>query len=117
MEKEQTNSKEDILKMIKADGFQPKWMLDPQGYFLIRINREKQLIEVGYCKTNNQIIKIITGKTPEDIMYKIIDLGYLSLLNHAAYLGKELQKAYIALNYNFGYCQDSKLFEQKNELS
>ncbi|MBI2145829.1 DUF4346 domain-containing protein [Candidatus Woesearchaeota archaeon] len=101
--------KEEIKEAIDADGFRQKWVLDPAGYFLIRINPEQQMIEVGHCTNEHKLIRIIKGKTPEEIMYKIIDEGWVSLLDHAAYLGKELQKASIALHYNFKYCQDSEL--------
>jgi len=94
---------------IDTIGFKQNWLLDPKGYFLIRINKEAQTIEVGHCLENNQVKTKITGKTPEEIMYKIIDLNLLSLLDHAAYLGKELQKAHTALKHNFHYTQDSKL--------
>ncbi|MDP2925993.1 MAG: DUF4346 domain-containing protein [Nanoarchaeota archaeon] len=97
------------MEEIDANGFKQKWNLDPKGYFLIRINREKKIIEVAHCLKNNEIIRIIIGKTPEEIMYKIIDEGHISLLDHAAYLGKELQKAHIALIYDFEYIQDSDI--------
>lgn len=97
------------MEEIDATGFEQKWVQDPNGYFLIRINREKQIIEVGHCLKNNQVITLIKGKTPESIMYKIINQGYISLLDHAAYLGKELEKAFIALKYDLDYCQDSEL--------
>ena len=97
------------MKVIDASNFKKKWILDPKGYFLIRINKEKQTIEVGHCKKNNQVLTIITGKNPEEIMYKIIDCGFVSSLDHAAYLGKELQKAYFALKFGLEYVQDSEL--------
>ena len=94
---------------IDATGFNQNWILDPKGYFLIRINKEAQTIEVGHCIENNQVKTKITGKTPEEIMYKIIHENLISLLDHAAYLGKELQKAHTALKYNINYIQDSEL--------
>ena len=94
---------------INASNFEQKLNLDPEGYFLIRINNDTQTIEVGHCQENNQIKTKITGKTPEEIMYKIIDLNLVSLLDHAAYLGKELQKAHTSLKQNRRYVQDSEL--------
>lgn len=101
---------EEVEEEIDASGFQQKWVLDKKGYFLIRIDQKNKLLEVGHCTTNNKLIRIIRGKTPECVMYKIIDLGSLELLDHAAYLGKELQKAYIALKHGFNYRQDSELY-------
>ncbi len=106
-----------IKAEIKADGFEQRWILDPQGYFLIRINRFEECLEVGHCSTSNQLVHVIKGRTPESIMYKIIDQGYLSLLDHAAYLGKELQKAYLVLKYGpkygFVYEQDAELRQER----
>jgi len=101
------------MEEIDASGFDQKWQLDPKGYFLIRIDRNSQTIEVGHCLENNNVLRVIKGKTPEEIMYKVIDQNLISLLDHAAYLGKELQKAYIALKYNLEYIQDSEI---KNNL-
>jgi tetrahydromethanopterin S-methyltransferase subunit A len=102
-------------KIINAKGYQQKWKQDPKGYFLIRINRIENVIEVGYCVATNNPEKIIKGDNPESIMYKIIDEGFISLMDHAAYLGKELQKAYIALQYDMEYIQDNDL--KKENLS
>ena len=58
-----TNSKKDsidgvfykinkkIEKRITAKYHKIKdWVMDPKGYFLIAIDREKKLLRVGYCK-------------------------------------------------------------------
>ena len=96
------------------NGFEQKWVQDPKGYFLIRVNKRRKCIEVGHCSNKHKLIHAIRGKTPESIMYKIIDLKWVSLLDHAAYLGKELQKAHFALNNpKWVYCQDSKLVKKK----
>lgn len=105
---------EEVKEEIDASGFQQKWVLDPKGYFLIRINKEEQMLEIGQCINDHKLVRVVKGKTPEEIMYKIIDLGAMSLLDHAAYLGKELQKAYTAMKFGFVYVQDSKL-EKREE--
>lgn len=97
------------MEEIDIFNFKQNWKLDPKGYFLIKINRDKKIIEVGHCLENNNVLKVFKGKNPEEIMYKIIDENIITLLDHAAYLGKELQKAYIALNHGFKYTQDSNL--------
>lgn len=97
------------MEEIRAFDFKQNWLQDPKGYFLIRINKKSNTIEVAHCLKNNQVLRVIMGRNPEEIMYKIIEQGYVSLLDHAAYLGKELQKAYFALKYNCEYIQDSEL--------
>ena len=83
--------------------------MDPLGYFLIRINRKTQVIELGYCRKDNIIEIIVTGKTPQEIYVTAIKEGLLLRIDHTAYLGKELQKAYLTIKYNLNYVQDSEL--------
>jgi len=102
--------KKEIKEEIDASGYDQKWIMDLKGYFLIRIIQEKKQIEVALCTPKNVMTHIITGDTPESILYKIVDLGFVSRLDHAGYLGKELQKAYLALHdSNYTYIQDSPL--------
>jgi len=86
-------TKENNIKTIDASGFEQNWKLDPKGYFLIRINKKTKEIEIGHCTDKPKPKTLIKGKLPEEIMYKTIELGLINSLNHAAYLGKELQKA------------------------
>ena len=51
----------------------------------------------------------ITGKNATNIFNTIIREGLISSQQHAAYLGKELYKAEIAINYNLNYVQDKEL--------
>jgi len=83
------------------------WAQDPRGYFLIRI--KNGFIELGYCKKNNVIEVIIRGETPQEIYFTAIKRGLVKRLDHAAYLGKELQKAYLAMKYKLDYVQDDPL--------
>ena len=105
------NAKEDKnMKLIKGKYDDLKdYKYDIKGYFLIRINKATKEIEVGHCKQNNIILTKITGKRASDIYFSIIKAGLVSRLDHAAYLGKELTKAEIALNYNLDYVQDEPL--------
>ncbi|MBN2367760.1 DUF4346 domain-containing protein [Candidatus Woesearchaeota archaeon] len=85
------------------------WAQDPKGYFPIRVNKEKKLIELGFCKKDNIIETVITGEMPQEIYYTAIKKGLISRMEHAAYLGKELEKAYLALKHNLEYVQDDEL--------
>ena len=92
------------------------WVMDPKGYFLIKIDREKNLIRVGYCifsKLNNNpihdMVAEVTGKTAIEIVNTLINKNFISTLQHAADMGIELHKAELALKYNFEYIQDKDL--------
>ena len=87
-----------------------EFQLDPKGYFLIRVDRDKKLIEVGFCGAKNKVEVKITGKKPIEIYQTIINKEKLiTRPDHAAYLGRELQKAYIALQKGIDYVQDDEL--------
>lgn len=87
-----------------------EFVLDPAGYFLIRINKGKKLIEVGFCNERNKLVLKITGKKPIEIYQTIINKENIPIRkDHCAYLGRELQKAYLALHKNLNYVQDEEL--------
>ena len=90
------------------------WKNDPKGYFLIRINRETNKIEVGFCPTINRITHKFIGNKPQDVYFAITERGLISRLDHAAYLGKELEKAYLALKYGYDYIQDEEFVVKSN---
>jgi len=85
------------------------WKMDPKGYFLIKVDRDEKLIEVGYVQKDNKVEKIIVGKTAMEVFNTIIKEELVSLLQHAADLGAELQKAEIALREGIEYVQDDPL--------
>jgi len=85
--------------------------MDQKGSFKIAVDRENfQIVVYHYPRSLNEVDVIICGKEASKIVKKIIDLGLISRLDHAAYLGRELQKAEIALKIGRGYIQDTDLF-------
>ena len=109
--------KNNIKKSIPAKYDKIKdWKMDPKGYFLIKIDKESNLIRVAYCifvkQGNNPIhdMKIeVTGKTAIEIVNTLIKKDYISTLQHSADMGIELHKAQLALKYNLEYIQDKEI--------
>ncbi len=93
-----------------------EWRPDPKGYCLIRINRKTNTIEVGIANYKHIIIKRITGKYAAEIYHTIIKNNLITKLEHAAYLGKELYKAELALKYNIPYQQEFPLQFKKEKI-
>ena len=94
------------------------WIIDPKGYFLIKVDKKNNLIRVGYCKIRNikrKKIHEITGKTAIEIVNTLIKEEFISSLQHAADMGIELNKAEISLNYDLEYIQDKDLAINKNQ--
>ncbi len=89
---------------------QKEFILDDKGYFLIRLDRETKNIEVAFCNEKNKIVLKVVGKKPIDIYHTILTKEQLPVRkDHAAYLGRELQKAFIALENSVEYVQDDEL--------
>jgi dihydropteroate synthase len=64
---------------------------------------------VGFCGKRNTVEVKITGKKPLDIYQTILREKIIDRPDHAAYLGRELQKAYTALQLKKEYVQDDEL--------
>ena len=92
-------------KKVTRDDF----VMDRKGYFLIRADHHRKLIEVGLCKKKNIIDTIVVGESPVDVYFTLSKKELISRFEHAAYIGKETQKAYTALQLGIEYVQDSPL--------
>ena len=92
------------------------WRMDPKGYFLIGIDKEKKILKAGYCKINKKnnsanhtMVAEVRGKTAIEIVNTLIKKKFISTLQHAGDMGIELCKAELALKYNLKYIQDKDL--------
>ncbi len=89
-------------------------VLDSAGMFKISIDQiEGVLVAAHYRSTD--VTKpdcIVKGKAAESVYAKVLELGLVSKMDHAAYLGKELAKAAIALQTGKDYVQDNGLFKK-----
>ena len=89
-----------------------EYRLDPKGCFKILLERDKDSILLfHYIRSNmKQPELIIRGKTPKEVYMAASEKGLMSTLEHAAYLGSEVEKAFIALKLERSYIQDTPLF-------
>ena len=103
-----------VTKNAKYDKIKD-WVMDPKGYFLIRVDKESNLIRVGYCKFSkikaniHDMVAEVTGLTSLEIVNTLISNKYISSLQHAADMGIELHKAEIALKNDLEYIQDGDI--------
>ncbi len=82
---------------------------DPAGYFKIYVDRDlKEIVVIHYGKGGKADV-VLRGRKPSSICSAAIKLGLVSRLDHAAYLGRELERAYIALRTGKSYVQDEEL--------
>jgi dihydropteroate synthase-like protein len=82
----------------------PKFKKDSKGYFNIFVDFEKDQIVAAHFKDKYDYV--FEGANAESVSKKIIEKGLVSNLEHAAYLGRELQKAEMYLKMKRGYIQD-----------
>ncbi len=99
------------IEKIEAEANE-KMEFDESGFFVINVDEEitvehylnvqkegKLEVETG------ELNKIVTGRSAKAICDTIVREGLISRLDHAAYLGRELQKAEIALKNDLEYEQ------------
>jgi dihydropteroate synthase len=87
--------------------------LDPQGVFRIMVDRNAETIVALHFATPqaDKPSNIVKGETAEAVYAKIVEMGLVTRLDHAAYLGSELAKAEVALKTGKEYIQDRTLFK------
>jgi len=83
---------------------------DPIGYFKIWVEQEDHLISVLHFKNSHPHI-LIQGTSAEALGKKIINLNLIQDPTHILYLGRELERAEIAMFLGKDYVQDLKFDE------
>jgi dihydropteroate synthase-like protein len=86
--------------------------VDPKGVFRIIVDHNAETIVALHFATAeaDKPSNIVKGVTAETVYAKIVKMGLVTRLDHAAYLGNELAKAEVALKTGKEYIQDSILF-------
>ncbi|MBL1210046.1 DUF4346 domain-containing protein [Geminocystis sp. GBBB08] len=121
-----------LLTAIDNELSKREIQLDPNGYFIIYLNRKDGLIcadhytnaineqglavdpetgEVIACKGSKprMATQTFTGRTAKEICVNLLEKTQsipLSMLDHAAYLGREFMRAEFALKTGDNYIQD-----------
>jgi tetrahydromethanopterin S-methyltransferase subunit A len=83
-----------------------KVKLDRAGYFVILPSRKTGSILVEHYSYDNKLLRKIEGKKCRDIYFIIINNKWVTELSHAAYLGRELEKAELSIKKGFKFVQD-----------
>ncbi len=80
--------------------------LDKAGFLIIHPKPESGLILVEHYKNSGEPTCAIEGKDPATICAELIERGLVSQLDHAAYLGRELERAKLSMQLGFPFVQD-----------
>jgi len=101
---------ENMVEVLEAEGDAGLYW-DRAGWFKIDVDRENGLIAaIHFPQGEEKPDIVVRGKSAREVYQTIIRRGLVSKLDHAAYLGKELVKAEMALRLGRSYIQDEDLF-------
>jgi len=101
-------------KLIEAEPpAKREWVHDPEGFFLVLLDREHGGIVCEQYTKDGTLNERIRGTRAGDIATTAIKRGLLSRLDHAAYLGRELAKAEVALTFKLPYVQDAAILRDE----
>ena len=105
------------MNVITAKREPLMWEMDPKGYFLIEPKPEEELIYAHHYDADRKYNCSLVGENAEELYHTIIKREMITSLQHAAYLGKELEKAEIAITYDVKeYEQDEPLYFNTEEV-
>ena len=83
--------------------------LDRAGFFIVLPQPQKRLIVCEHYENNGRLAHVIEGRHAALIASTVVERGFVTQLDHAAYLGRELAKAEAALSDGITYEQDAAL--------
>ncbi len=83
-----------------------KRIRDPRGNFYVYV-KDKSLIFVNHYSNEGKLLNTFEGKTAKELKEQIYP--FISQIEHALYLGAELQKAEMAIKLGLDYTQDAAL--------
>ncbi len=101
-------------KVVKVSETLEPATLDCVGMFKISVDRAQGVLVAVHYNSLDMVnpVNIVKGETADGVYAKIVELGLVSRLDHAAYLGSELAKAGVALRTGKEYVQDGALFKK-----
>ncbi len=93
------------VETVAAFGPDPRRIkMDKGGYFVIHVEDDKLTVEhYDYKET---LLRVIEGDDARSIYFTLIDNGWVTRLDHAAYLGKELMRAELCRRHGIDFTQD-----------
>jgi tetrahydromethanopterin S-methyltransferase subunit A len=78
--------------------------LDKGGYFVINIKNGAIVVE--HYDYRERLLHVIEGKDARALYWTLINQGWVTKLDHAAYLGKELARAEFSIKHRIDFEQE-----------
>jgi tetrahydromethanopterin S-methyltransferase subunit A len=93
------------VERVIATGTDPRRVkLDEAGYFVLYIARDA--LQVEHYDYKDKLIRVIEGRDARSIYLTLIRNGWVTRLDHAAYLGRELARAEWCMKQGHPFVQD-----------
>jgi tetrahydromethanopterin S-methyltransferase subunit A len=93
------------VSVLRAQG-PDRLVPDPAGYLVVTPDRRRGLIAVEHYGNDGVLRTVVEGKQAEDLAATLLREKLVTRLDHAAYIGRELTRAEIALKERKPYIQD-----------
>jgi tetrahydromethanopterin S-methyltransferase subunit A len=97
------------FKPVQLGGHRESLAYDPNGFFVITLDRPAGDILVHHYLPDNTPAHVVQGAHGESILLALLRENLISQKSHAGYLGAELAKAETALRLDIHYEQDRPL--------
>jgi tetrahydromethanopterin S-methyltransferase subunit A len=97
-------AQESVPRVIATAPSPDRIKLDKGGYFVISIDDGAILVE--HYDYRERLQHVIEGNDARTIYWTLINNGWVTKLDHAAYLGKELARAELSIKRSFDFVQD-----------
>lgn len=93
--------------VVTIEASDPKQLVpDPAGYCVVYPDRVRRRLQVEHYTNAGVLDGVVEGATPGAVSAVLIERGFVSRLDHAAYLGRELARAERGLLTGEPYAQD-----------
>lgn len=90
-----------VQRVIAPSDIEHEMHPDKAGRFIIGIDKKSIILE--HYNSKGEMLRLIQGSSARDLCITLIRNGWVSRLDHAAYLGRELERAEIALRDGVPY--------------
>lgn len=101
-----------VPRVIAPTAISHDYQHDKAGKFIIGTDRESIVVE--HYNSKGELLRLIQGASARDLCLMIIRNGWISRLDHAAFLGRELALAEIAVHQGTPYERSDEDRKQDN---
>ncbi|MGH2485033.1 MAG: DUF4346 domain-containing protein [Ktedonobacterales bacterium] len=108
-ESAEMESSNELFVSIRPGGQREPLQYDPNGYFVITLDREEEQIVLRHYLPDHTPAHEMRGRVAGSMLLGLLREGLVTQLSHAGYLGEELAKAQAGLLMGLRYDQDRPL--------